>query len=166
MENFTLQPEHLPDCHALLADCVANLPDDDYSLPARLAWAGIWDEDCRVNWETRLAGAWSVGIRDGGQLLAFAWLTQAGELDMLYVAPWAQRRGLALQMIRHLESTAAAAGVTALHAWASHVAKPVLEEAGYVVVRPNCVERDGISLENWLMAKGGWQESTAARSEA
>ncbi|RQO71208.1 GNAT family N-acetyltransferase [Aquitalea sp. FJL05] len=166
MENFTLQPEHLPDCHALLADCVANLPDDCYSLPARLAWAGIWDEDSRLAWEGRLATAWSVGIRDGGHLLAFAWLTQAGELDMLYVAPWAQRRGLALQMIHHLETAAATAGVTALHAWASHAAKPVLERAGYAVLRPNRVERDGIALENWLMAKGGWQEPAAARSEA
>jgi putative acetyltransferase len=166
MENFTLQPEHLPDCHALLADCVANLPDDCYSLPARLAWAGIWDEDSRLAWEGRLATAWSVGIRDGGQLLAFAWLTHTGELDMLYVAPWAQRRGLALQMTHHLEAAAAAAGVTALHAWASHAAKPVLERAGYVVLRPNRVERDGIPLENWLMAKGGWHEPAAARSKA
>lgn len=165
MENFTLQPEHLPDCHALLADCVANLPDDCYSLPARLAWAGIWDEDSRVNWEARLAGAWSVGIRDGGHLLAFAWLTQAGELDMLYVAPWAQRRGLAWQMIHDLEHAAAAAGVTALHAWASHAARPLLERAGYVVLRPNRALRDGVPLENWLMAKGGWQEPAVARSE-
>ncbi|PXX50664.1 GNAT family N-acetyltransferase [Aquitalea magnusonii] len=165
MENFALQPEHLPDCHALLADCVANLPDDAYSLAARLAWAGIWDEDCRVNWEARLAGAWSVGLRDGDQLLAFAWLTQAGELDMLYVAPWAQGRGLARQMIQQLEDAAAAAGVTALHAWASHAARPVLEAAGYVMLRPNRVVRDGIPLENWLMAKGGWQEPAAARSD-
>ena len=61
-------------------------------------------------------------------------------------------------MIHQLEQAAAAAGVTALHAWASHAAKPVLEGVGYVVLRPNRVERDGLQLENWLMAKGGWQE--------
>jgi flagellar biosynthetic protein FliQ len=91
-------------------------------------------------------------------LLGFAWLTHAGEFDMLYVAPAAQRRGLALQMIRQLEETAAQAGVVALHAWASHVARPVFEQAGYAVLQPNTVTRDGETLENWLMAKGGWQE--------
>ena len=69
-------------------------------------------------------------------------------------------------MFEALEVEAAGAGVAGLHAWASHAARPVLERLGYSVLRPNAVLRDGVTIENWLMAKGGWQEPPTGRSEA
>jgi putative acetyltransferase len=166
MEFHPLTPDMLPLCHVLCADSIAALPDDAYPLAARLAWAGIWDADTAAAWAARLAGSWSVGVSAGPVLLGFAWLAQTGEFDMLYVAPEAQHRGLGLQMIGRLEAIAAAAGVTALHAWVSHVARPVFEQAGYVMCRANTVTRDGVELENWLMAKGGWQEPVSTRRES
>ncbi|MBV8679034.1 MAG: GNAT family N-acetyltransferase [Aquitalea sp.] len=166
MEYCQLTPDLLPACHALFADSIAALPDDDYPLTARLAWAGVWDEDVRHSWEARLAAAWSVAAMQEGTLLGFAWLSRDGEFDMLYVAPLAQGQGLAQAMMQQLEAQAAAAGVTALHAWASHAARPVFEKQGYRMLRPNRVSRDGCSLDNWLMAKGGWQEPLAGRSES
>lgn len=166
MEFHPLTPDMLPLCHALCADSIAALPDHVYPLAARLAWAGIWDDETASAWHARLCASWSIGVSAGGELLGFAWLTQTGEFDMLYVAPAAQRRGLALQMIRQLEEAASQAGVVALHAWASHVARPVFEQAGYVMCRANTVTRDGETLENWLMAKGGWQEPASTRRES
>lgn len=166
MEFHPITPDMLPLCHALCADCIAALPDEAYPLAARLAWAGIWDDETASTWAARLSASWSVAVSAAGELLGFAWLSHAGEFDMLYVTPAAQRRGLAMQMIRQLEDVAAQAGLVALHAWASHAARPVFEQAGYAVLRANTVMRDGETLENWLMAKGGWQEPADARRES
>jgi putative acetyltransferase len=166
MEFHSLTPDMLPLCHALCADSIAALPDDAYPLAARLAWAGIWDDETASAWAARLSASWSVAVSAGGELLGFAWLMTEGEFDMLYVTPAAQRRGLAMQMIRQLEETAAKAGLVALHAWASHAARPVFELAGYAVLRANAATRDGVTLENWLMAKGGWQEPASTRRES
>ena len=166
MEYHPLTPDMLPLCHALCADSIAALPDDIYPLAARLAWAGIWDDEAASAWAARLDASWSVAVSAAGELLGFTWLTHAGELDMLYVTPAAQRRGLAMHMICQLEDAAAQAGVTALHAWASHAARPVLEKAGYIMCRANAVSRDGVILQNWLMAKGGWQEPVSTRRES
>jgi|GEM_PF-6075711 len=166
MELIALSMEDLPDCHALLADSVAALPDEVYSLSQRLAWAGVWDEATRLQWASRLAQAWGVCLRQEGEMAGFAWLSHAGQFDMLYVAPWAQRHGLGMAMIDHLEALAAKAGVVTLHAWASQVARPLFEKAAYVMMRPNSTIRDGVELANWLMVKGDWQEHPAMEETA
>jgi putative acetyltransferase len=61
-------------------------------------------------------------------------------------------------MVAELERQAAAAGVTSLRAWASHASRPLFERAGYRLLRPNRINRGGVAIDNWLLAKGGWRE--------
>ena len=68
-------------------------------------------------------GRFFVGYLDGVPVATGAWrrspvralgVEVTAEVKRMYVVPAAQRRGLARQMLRHLESTAATAGIEAL----------------------------------------------------
>ncbi|WP_374421114.1 GNAT family N-acetyltransferase [Chromobacterium sp.] len=159
-----LRAADLPDCHAVFLDSVWALAGALYSERQCEAWAprGPWTAELAQGWEARLARSWGCRwLADDGRLAGFAWLCHDGEFDMLFVAPWAQRRGGASRMLAELEAQAAAAGVVALHAWASAASRPVFERAGYRVLRPNRVLCQGVTLDNDLLSKGGWQEPAA-----
>lgn len=159
-----LSPADLPACHVLFRASVHALAGGVYTGEQCLVWAPerMWDDGIEAVWRARLAGAWSCkAVADDGRLAGFAWLKRDGEFDMLYVAPWAGRQGLGGRMAAELERRAAEAGVTALHAWASHASRPVFERAGYRLARANRVVRDGVEIDNWLLAKGGWREEGA-----
>ncbi|ATP30742.1 flagellar biosynthetic protein FliQ [Chromobacterium violaceum] len=107
----------------------------------------MWDEEVEAVWRSRLEGAWACkAVAEDGRLAGFAWLKRSGEFDMLYVAPWAGRRGLGGRMLAELERQAEEAGVTALHAWASHASRPVFERAGYRLLRANRIVRGGVGM--------------------
>ncbi|WP_233201270.1 GNAT family N-acetyltransferase [Chromobacterium alticapitis] len=150
-----------PACHALFRESVLALAGGAYSREQCEAWAPArpWDGELEQGWRERLGGAWACkAVAGDGRLAGFAWLARDGEFDMLFVAPWAGRQGLAGRMVMELEARAAKEGVRALHAWASHASRPVFERAGYRLLRANQIARGGVSIDNWLLAKGGWKE--------
>ena len=157
----SLKPADLPACFEVFGGSVRSLAGVAYTLEQCLAWAPHepWNDVLAASWSQRLSQAWGCkGVAEDGRLAGFAWLKHDGEFDMLYVAPWAGRQGVASRMIVALEARAAEHGVTALHTWASHASRPVFERAGYRMLRPNRIERNGVMLDNWLLAKGDWCE--------
>ncbi len=159
-----LSAADLPACHALFQASVQALAGGVYTAEQCQAWAPerAWDAEIDAHWRARLAASWGCkAIAGDGRLAGFAWLKRGGEFDMLFVAPWAGRQGLAGRMLGELEARAAREGVSALHAWASHAARPVFERAGYLLLRANRLQRNGVALDNWLLAKGGWREEEA-----
>ncbi|MBM2884419.1 GNAT family N-acetyltransferase [Chromobacterium phragmitis] len=161
MRLEALSAADLPACHALFQACVRALAGTVYTEAQCAAWAPArdWSEEIALAWQARLADAWSCkALAQDGRLAGFAWLKRNGEFDMLFVAPWAACRGLGGRMIEELERQAAEAGVTALHVWASHASRPVFERAAYRLLRPNRIIRQGVAIDNWLLAKGGWRE--------
>ncbi|UTH74344.1 GNAT family N-acetyltransferase [Chromobacterium sp. IIBBL 290-4] len=156
-----LEREDWPACFQLFQESVHALAGGAYTREQCAAWAPMrsWSDGVEQGWRERLAGAWACkAVADDGRLAGFAWLKRGGEFDMLFVAPWCGRQGLASAMIAELEAQAAREGVIALHAWASHAARPVFERAGYRLLRANRIVRNGVEIDNWLLAKGGWRE--------
>jgi GNAT superfamily N-acetyltransferase len=91
-------------------------------------------------------GRFFVGYLDGVPVATGAWRRShvkalgaevTAEVKRMYVVPAAQRRGLARQMLAHLEATAAAAGIEAL-VLETGIAQPeaiaLYESSGYVPV--------------------------------
>ena len=74
-------------------------------------------------------------------------------VDLLFVLPEMQGRGVADAMYLVLESRARLIGATCLTCDASHLAKPFLIRHGWDVVSSQTVERQGVTLENWRMEK-------------
>ena len=70
---------------------------------------------------------------DGGAIFGFGVLNQeSAEVEAVYVAPGAGRRGIGIEILRKLEERASALGLSVLRLNASLNAVPFYEKAGYV----------------------------------
>ena len=74
-------------------------------------------------------------------------------IDMLFVAPQFQRRGVARQPIRHVETHARSVQVTELTADVSITARPFFERHGFTAETEQHPVRGGVPLTNYRMKK-------------
>jgi putative acetyltransferase len=86
-------------------------------------------------------------------ILGFIELEGQGHLDMLYVHPAHQRRGVASALLRQLESAARERGAQRLHAEASITARPFFERRGFLLIAEQTVALRGRQFVNFRMEK-------------
>ena len=142
----------IPEAVALFHATVHVVNARDYS-PAQLdAWAPADDEHWR-RLAKKLESQRLFGVREGGMLIGFGSLDDAGELDMLYVHRDRQNQGIGTALAAALEQEAHARGWRAIRAYASLTARPFFESRGYSVIRENTAVRRGVELKNFLIEK-------------
>ncbi len=95
------------------------------------AWAP--DEIDLDRWGRRRGAAWTVVAVCADELVGFADLTDAGEMDMLFVAPDHGRRGIASALVAGVVSEAGRRSLPRVDVRASRVLQPLLERVGFVV---------------------------------
>lgn len=119
----------------------------DYT-PAQLsAWAPETPDTAR--WAEKLRQETFLAAEGGGALLGFGAL-EGAYLDLLYVLPDCQGRGVGSALCGFLEHLCPESRIT-VHA--SRTAQPFFEAQGYRLVRSQQVERQGIMLENFVLEK-------------
>lgn len=119
----------------------------DYT-PAQLsAWAPETPDTAR--WAEKLRQETFLAAEGGGALLGFGAL-EGAYLDLLYVLPNCQGRGVGSALCGFLEHLCPESRIT-VHA--SRTARPFFEAQGYRLVRSQQVERQGIMLENFVLEK-------------
>ena len=91
--------------------------------------------------------------RRGGTVVGFGDMDDTGYLDRLYVHKDFQGRGAASAITEALEGYAWGLGAAEVTVHASRTARPFFEKRGYRVVKAQQVERRGVLLENFAMAK-------------
>ncbi|HXR94072.1 MAG TPA: GNAT family N-acetyltransferase [Steroidobacteraceae bacterium] len=124
----------------------------DYTHEQVMAWApdhidpAAWAKryDTRQGWVAEAAGS---------QLAGFIELEGASHLDMLYVHPAQQRRGVASALLQQLESAARELGAQRLHTEASLTARSFFERRGFLLLAEQTVALRGQSFVNFRMAK-------------
>ena len=123
-----------------------------YTCEERAAWAPKEPE--AEAWQARIAGLTTVVAEDQSGIVGFMSLnTDDGDLDLAFVLPEAKGTGVAKALYAMIENHARSRKIRRLHTRASHLARPFFERQGWTVQRENQVERQGVTLTNWIMDK-------------
>ena len=120
----------------------------DYSKEQLDVWAGR-DIDL-AKWDCSLAAHNAYVAVEDGIIVGFGDIDKSGYLDRLYVHKDYQGRGIATAICDKLESVVRTEKIV-VHA--SITAKGFFAKRGYVVIKKQEVERDGIRLINYVMEK-------------
>ncbi|HEY0266620.1 MAG TPA: GNAT family N-acetyltransferase [Rhizomicrobium sp.] len=88
-----------------------------------------------------------------GVIAGFSDLKSDGYIDMLYVSPDFQRRGVARALLNHIEAQARNMRMARLHVRASITARPVFARHAFQVMEPLTVELAGQSFQTYVMEK-------------
>ena len=88
-----------------------------------------------------------------GQVAGFTDLDGEGHIDMFYVSPDFQRRGVGSAMLRFVTARAQSERCKRLYGEVSITARPVFERHGFKVLAYQTVETNGQNLGNYRMEK-------------
>lgn len=140
--------EDLDEIAKLFYDTVHTINAKDYSLQQLDVWAtGAID---KAAWNTSFLTHITAVATEDGKIIGFGDMDASGYLDRLYIHRDFQRIGIASALCRWLEARIQ----TELYiTHASITAKPFFEAIGYRAIKEQQVERQGISLTNFLMEK-------------
>ncbi|MDE1993459.1 MAG: GNAT family N-acetyltransferase [Rhizobiaceae bacterium] len=129
---------------------IREVASKDYS-PAEIdAWAKVEDRDA---WAARRSSrpAW---IAQCGEVpIGFTDLEPDGHLDMMFVHPDYQGRGVASLLLATVEAATQRQGLDRIFTEASLTARPFFERRGFVVLASQRVEKRGQTLKNFRMEK-------------
>ena len=129
---------------------VREVASKDYSPEQVAAWAkvddaGVWAQ-YRASRPTWLAV-------DGSTPIGFTDLKPDGCLDMMFVSPDYQGKGVASLLLGTVERAAREQGLQRIFTEASLTARPFFERRGFIILAAQQVEKRGQILSNFLMEK-------------
>ena len=135
----------------LFRESVRRIAIRDYSLEQVTAWAP--DAADRERWATRRGSRPTWVAEVDGEVAGFTDLEPDGHIDMMFVHPDHQGRGVAGALLRQVETEAARLGLDRLYTEASITARPFFERKGFHVVEQQTVTLRGQDLVNYRMEK-------------
>ena len=137
-------------CAALFYRGVREGARERYSDEARAAWCP--EVPATESFCAKLS-AQHCYVADDGAVQGFMSLTDAGYLDMAYVAPEMRGVGVAAQLYAVILNKAHALGLSRLTTHASRYAQPFFGRQGWEIVTPEEVERNGVLIHRFAMQK-------------
>jgi len=142
------------DCEALadiFTRAVRQIARRDYSPAQIAAWA---PEERDLNeFAARRSGKPTFVAEYKGKVAGFTDLDGEGHIDMFYVSPDFQRRGVGSAMLRFVTARAQSERCKRLYGEVSITARPVFERHGFKVLAYQTVETNGQALGNYRMEK-------------
>lgn len=143
----TYKPDDCREMAELFYQTVHTVNAADYSPEQLDVWAtGQVDLE---SWNRSFLEHHTLVAMDDDTITGFGDMDETGYLDRLYVHKDYQHQGIASAICDRLEETAPA--IITTHA--SITARPFFEKRGYVVIKEQQVERQGILLTNFVMQK-------------
>lgn len=125
----------------------------DYTQAQIVAWA----QADRTTWQQARSSrtTWVALQRESNseKIIGFTDLKPNGHLDMMYVHPYHQRRGVATALLSVVEHGAREQGIATLTVDASLTAKPFFERHGFQLLNEQQVPLRGQILRNFRMFK-------------
>jgi putative acetyltransferase len=114
------------------------------------------DEWTNVNverWRTTLAQNITFVAEVDGVIAGFADMTHEGYLDHLYIHKDFQGRWVSAHLLRAIEKAARGLGLAHISTHCSITAKKPAERMGFVVIKEQTVQKNGVSFINYVMEK-------------
>ena len=140
----------IADCEELanlFYETVHSVNAKDYKKEQLDVWAtGRVDLDL---WNRSFLEHYTLVATEGDSIVGFGDIDETAYLDRLYVHKDFQKKGIATALCNALEQ--GIVGTITVHA--SITARPFFEKRGYVLVKEQKVERQGILLTNFVMEK-------------
>lgn len=140
----------IADCEELanlFYETVHSVNAKDYKKEQLDVWAtGRVDLDL---WNRSFLEHYTLVATEGDIIVGFGDIDETAYLDRLYVHKDFQKKGIATALCNVLEQ--GIVGTITVHA--SITARPFFEKRGYVLVKEQEVERQGILLTNFVMEK-------------
>lgn len=127
---------------------IRQTASQDYTPEQVNAWA---HDRKLLDWDRDRATATTQVAELHGALVGFTDVDSDGHIDMLYVDPEYERRGIASILMSWVIETANAAGIVALTTHASITARPFFETHGFAVVEECQPVIHGVEFTNYLM---------------
>lgn len=137
---------------AVFISAVTETASADYTAEQVQAWAQPDRRDVGT-WHAAMLARNSIVATIGGDVAGFSDVSPDGYVDMLFVSPRHQRRGVARQLLAHLEAHALSEGTPALSADASITARPFFKRHGFAVEAEQHPVKAGVELTNYKMRK-------------
>lgn len=152
-EKFSIKPYDPGDTQAtidIFLRAIREVASKDYSQAQIAAWAKVDDVE---DWARHRASRPTWLAMDRSTPVGFTDLKSDGCLDMMFVDPDYQGRGVASLLLVTVESAARKQGFQRIFTEASLTARPFFERKGFVAVAAQQVEKRGQRLANFLMEK-------------
>jgi putative acetyltransferase len=134
---------------ALFGRSVREIASHDYTPTQISVWAPQAPDSSA--WADRLSKGTVFVYEVDHQILGFARVEESGHLDLLYVHPEFQRQGIARALFEQVLTWASRQGIPRITSDVSITARPFFEHYGFHVVKPQVVERHGVSFDNFQM---------------
>ncbi|MFT4185595.1 MAG: GNAT family N-acetyltransferase [Rhizobium sp.] len=129
---------------------IREVASKDYT-PAQIeAWAKVDDAEVWAQW--RASRPTWIAVLDSTPV-GFSDLKPDGCLDMMFVHPDHQGKGVAGLLLATVEKAAREQGLRRIFTEASLTARPFFERRGFVVLAAQTVEKRGQRLANFRMEK-------------
>ena len=132
---MVIRPYEHPDAAETLAvfiSAVTETASADYTAEQVQAWAQPERRDVET-WHAAMLTRNSIVATIGGEIAGFSDVSPDGYVDMMFVSPRHQRRGVARQLLAHVEAHARSEETPALSVDASITARPFFEQHGFTV---------------------------------
>ncbi len=146
------EPSDAAETLAVFISAVTETAAADYTAEQVQAWAQPERRDTGT-WHAAMLARNSIVATIGGELAGFSDVSPNGYVDMMFVSPRHQRRGVAQQLLAHVEAHARREGTPALSADVSITARPFFERHGFTVEAEEHPVKAGVELINYKMRK-------------
>jgi putative acetyltransferase len=135
----------------LFTETVRKINSKDYSKEQIEAWAP--QNPDLAEWENRLAKTITFVAEENKRIIGFAQLENNGHIDCFYVAHNFINKGVGSKLLLEIEERAKSLSIIRLFTEASITAKPFFLNKGFVVVKEQFVELQGVQFKNFIMEK-------------
>jgi len=137
---------------AVFLAAITQTASADYTAEQIEAWANPAGRDLKT-WHAAMRARGSVVASIEGELAGFSDVSREGYVDMMFVAPRFVGRGVAWQLLSHVEEHARSAGAQELTADVSITARPFFERQGFIVQAEQHPVKAGVTMTNFRMRK-------------